>query len=477
MENSNTEKPQDKKEQSGGEVPAAEGGRSPSGAAGTGAGSGGELEHLSRFRAEQQSKSLQKDQEEKLRAKHLTPGQRLLILDTWQRSGLSARDFGALVGIGHQTLYGWKKRFERGGPEELLDNRPPRKKEGVLSEITRRAILLLKESHPEYGCQRISDILYRMEGMEASATTVNKVLHEEGYELAEEGTHGHRTPESPKRFERSRANELWQTDLFVFTLKRQNRRVYLCVYMDDYSRYIVSYALQASQSSGLVLCAFRSGIASYQAPKEVLTDNGAQYYTWRGKSKFSKECIKQGIKQIVSRPRHPETLGKVERFWKTLWNECLRTAVFSDMEDARQRIGLYIDHYNFQRTHQGIEGLVPADRFFGAADKVKEELRKRVAENSLELAREGREKQPFYLTGVMEGKPVSVHRKGEKYLMSREGEKSVEVDVQVPEEVHAGQSGEPGPGDTTLDQGLKKIDTMLKNEYNKEKEDTDDREA
>jgi transposase InsO family protein len=477
MENSNREKPQDKKEHTEGEVPAAEGGRSPSGAAGTGAVSGEGLEHLARFRAEQQGKALQKNREDKLRAKHLTPGQRLLILDTWQRSGLTARDFGAMVGLARQTLYSWKKRFERSGPEGLIDDRPVRRPQSTLSEITRRAILMLKESHPEYGCQRISDILYRMEGMEASATTVSKVLHEEGYELSEEAPRSHRTPESPKRFERSRPNELWQTDIFQFTLKRQNRRVYLCVYMDDYSRYIVSYALGASQSNALVLEGLRSGIASYQCPTELLTDNGAQYHTWRGKSAFAKECEKQGIKQIVSRPRHPETLGKVERFWKTLWNECVQTAVFTDMEDARQRIGLYIGHYNFQRTHQGIEGLVPADRFFGAADKVKETLRSRVAENSLELAREGKGKEPFYLTGVMQGKQVSVHRKGERYVMKREGEESVEVEVQVPAGVQESQTQEPGLGESSLDQGLKKIDTMLKTEYNKDKEDTDDRKA
>jgi transposase InsO family protein len=351
----------------------------------------------------------------------------------------------------------------------------------TLSEVARRAILMLKDVHPEYGCQRISDILYRMEGMEASAGMVSRALHEAGYEMDEEATRAHRKPESPKRFERARPNELWQTDIFQFTLTRQNRKVYMTAYMDDHSRYIVSYALGARQSAELVLEGLRRGIASYQAPVELLTDNGAQYHTWRGKSAFAKECEKQGIKQIISRPRHPQTLGKVERFWKTLWNECLQTAVFTDMDDARQRIGLYISHYNFLRPHQGIEGLVPADRYFGASEEVKQTLRKRVAENSLELACKGKGKKPFYLTGVMQGKPVSVHREGERYVMKRQGEESVEVDVQVAgaeeQEVpqagsiaEAGLRGERIPGQSPLDTGLKKIDTMLESEYNKEKE-------
>ena len=72
----------------------------------------------------------------------------------------------------------------------------------------------------------------------------------------------------------------------------------------------------------------------------------------------------------MAAPRHPQTLGKIERFWGTLWRECVEAAVFLDLGDAQRRIGLFIDHYNFQRPHQGIDGLVPADRFFGAAPEV-----------------------------------------------------------------------------------------------------------
>ena len=100
------------------------------------------------------------------------------------------------------------------------------------------------------------------------------------------------------------------------------------------------------------------------------------------------ELEKRGIKQIVATPRRPQTLGKIERFWGTLWRECLESAVFIDLGDARRRIGLFIDHYNFQRPHQGIDGLVPADRFFGAASEVKRTLQARVAANALELARQ-----------------------------------------------------------------------------------------
>jgi hypothetical protein len=126
----------------------------------------------------------------------------------------------------------------------------------------------------------------------------------------------------------------------------------------------------------------------------------------------------RGIKQVVASPRHPQTLGKIERFWGTLWRECLQAAVFADLAEARPRLGLFIDHYNFQRPHQGLDGLVPADRYFGAAPEVLATLRARVAANALELARHGVPKEPFYLTGQVGGRPFSVHAEGERVILT-----------------------------------------------------------
>ena len=355
-----------------------------------------------------------------------TPEQRLLILDSWQRSGLPAGDFAPLVGISKFTLYAWKSRFDNEGPSGLMD-RPKGQRQGSrLPDLTRRTILMLKQANPTWGCQRISDLLTRGPALPASPGAVARVLHEAGYELEEVATRPH--PDKVRHFERARPNQLWQTDLFTFVLKRQNRRVYLVAFMDDHSRFIVSYGLHASQSAALVLEVLRAGLTSYGNPEEILTDNGSQYVTWRGKSAFSKELDKRGIKQVVAAPRRPQTLGKIERFWGTLWQECVESAVFLDLGDAQRRIGLFIDHYNFQRTHQGINGLVPADRFFGAAPEVLRTLKARVAANALELARNGLPREPFYLTGQVGGKPFSVHAEGERVILSgADGRREVDL--------------------------------------------------
>ena len=359
----------------------------------------------------------------------LTPQQRLLLLDSWRRSGLPAKDFAALVGISKHSLYAWNHQFEKLGPAGLLEQ-PRRERVGRLSELTKRTILMLKESHPEWGCERISDMLMRGPALAASPSSVARVLHDAGYELMQEPTTAH--PDIARRFERANPNQLWQTDLFTFMLKRQNRRVYLVAFMDDHSRFITSYGLHASASTALVIEALEAGISSYGPPEEVLTDNGPQYITWRGKSQFTRRLEQHGIRQIVARPRRPQTLGKIERFWGTLWREFLETAVFVDLAEARTRIGLFIDYHNFQRIHRGIEGSVPADRYFGVASEVARTLKERVAANALELARHGVPRPPFYVTGQLDGQSFSVHAEGPRIILTRPGQSRQEVDLKAP---------------------------------------------
>lgn len=374
-----------------------------------------------------------------------SPQQRLLALDAWQRSGLPAGDFAPLVGVSKHTLYNWKKRFSERGPEGLADQPRGAKRGSRLDETTKRAILMMKQDHPDWGGERISAMLLRGPALPASPGAVLRVLKEAGYETVLEPTRPH--PDKVREFERARPNQLWQTDLFCYMLKRQNRRVHVVVYMDDHSRFITAWGMHASASSALVQEVFESGIASFGAPEEVLTDNGPQYITWRGTSRFAKLCQRRGIKQIVARPRRPQTLGKVERFWGTLWRECLERAIFVDIEEARIRIGHFVDYYNFQRPHGGIEHLVPADRFFGVADAVKATLQERVAANALELARNGMPKKPLYLTGTVGEQAVSIHAAGDTVYMQREDGEREAVALEPPD---AGLPPEPVSGGLVL---------------------------
>jgi transposase InsO family protein len=376
--------------------------------------------------------------------RQLSGKQRLLILDSWLRSKLSAQDFAPMVGLSPHTLYGWKKRFEEEGPAALSGTSGRRQGGSRLSEPTRRAILMLKQAHPDWGEDRLHDVLMRGEGFAASPGAIGRVLAEAGYTVERARTKPHAP--AVRRFERARPNELWQSDLFTFVLKRENRRVHLVAFLDDQSRFIVGFGLYASPSGALVREVFQAAIASWGAPREVLTDNGTQYHAWRGKSEFTRLCEKLGVAHIVASPRRPQTLGKIERFWGSLWRECVEQALFRGLDDARRRIGLYIDHYNFQRPHQGIEGLVPADRFFAAAPEVLATLRARVAKNALELARHGEPRKPFYLTGRVGDQTISLFAQGERVVMTREDGTREEVDLSA-----SGLRAEPAQDDRTSD--------------------------
>jgi transposase InsO family protein len=286
----------------------------------------------------------------------------------------------------------------------------------------------LKTQHPTWGCDRIHDVLMRAEGYGASPGAIQRVLQEAGYES--QWWRRSRIPAGAHFRTRAAQPDVAVGPLHL-KLKRENRSVYLVVFLDDHSRFVTGYGLWASSSGALVREVLEAAIANFGAPEEVLTDNGPQYVTWRGKSAFARLLERRGIKHIKATPRHPQTLGKTERFWSTLWQECLQEAVFTSVEDARRRVGHFIDHYNFQRPHQGVEGLVPADRFFAAAPEVATTLRARVAANALELAQHGTPRKSFYLTGRVGDAGISLHTEGSRVVLMQPDGSREEVDLEA----------------------------------------------
>ena len=99
----------------------------------------------------------------------LTAEQRFLVLDAWKRSGLGASDFAKIVQISSHTLAAWRRRFDAMGPEGLSDRPRMIRKGSRLPEATRRAVLSMKETHPDWGSERIHAMLLRGEGFAASA--------------------------------------------------------------------------------------------------------------------------------------------------------------------------------------------------------------------------------------------------------------------------------------------------------------------
>jgi len=338
---------------------------------------------------------------------------RLYLEEGYPRS-LVAREFN----VAASSVGRWAREYRQYGEEGLQPKNRKASRAG-LSQDVRDKIIDLKRSNPSHGTRRISDILKRFFLIKTSPSTVRKTLSEEGL-ITKPRSRPKKNPPKPRFFERSRPNQLWQSDIMTFRLAGRN--AYLIGFMDDYSRYITSLGLYRSQTAAHVLETYRRGIAEYGVPKEMLTDNGRQYTNWRGKTRFEKEMKKDRVKHIKSRPHHPMTLGKIERFWKSIQDEFLFRAQFDSFEQAVARTSFWIKYYNYKRPHQGIGGLCPADRFFEIQHDLKRTLEKGVEENALELALRGRPVDPFYMVGRMGDQSVVIRAEKGKVKMLVDGQ-------------------------------------------------------
>jgi transposase InsO family protein len=298
-----------------------------------------------------------------------------------------------------------------------------------VAPAVREEIAATKRRFPWWGVRRIRDALARFSGVRVGVHRVREVVREEGLETPRPVKKVRRSPPKVRRFERSKPRELWQSDITSYVLTRHSQRVYLTVFLDDHSRYVVSFALALQQRSELVTECLLEGLARFGKPKEVLTDQGRQYFAWRGKSRFQKLLIREGIGHVVSRAHHPQTLGKCERLWQTVGSELWERARPQDLDEARRRLSHYFDHYNHFRPHQGIGGLVPADRFFDAQGTARGDLERRMDENALRLALGEAPRAGVFLYGQIDGEPVSLHGERGRLVIQRPGRERQEISM------------------------------------------------
>jgi hypothetical protein len=208
-----------------------------------------------------------------------------------------------------------------------------------------------------------------------------------------------------------------------------------------------------------VLEVLRRAFGEYGIPREMLTDNGRQYASWRGNTRFQGELRKEKIHHIRSQPHHPMTLGKIERFWASIYEEFLVRAQFTSFEEARERIAKWVKYYNHRRPHQGIGGLCPADRFFEVAAQLRKTIEQGIEENILEMALRGKPKAPFYMVGRMDGQSVVLRAEKGKLRLRVEDEdtkQEQEITYALKEEDHdEKQNGRDGEEGTKAETGGK----------------------
>ena len=341
------------------------------------------------------------------------------------------------MGVSHDSVRDWVKRYQKLGEAGLVPRgRGPASGQTKLPPAVHEAIVAVKQEHPAFGVRRIAQWLQRSLFLPASPETVRRTLHQAAVPLPPPQQKRRRNRAKPRFFERATPNQLWQSDLFTFQLNGQN--AHAVAFIDDYSRFIVGIGLYRAAVTENVLEVYRRAAAQYGAPKEMLTDQGRQYAAWQGKTRFQRALARDHVKHILCRAHHPMTQGKIERFWKTLWEEFLERTRFETIEQAVERTALWVQYYNHKRPHSGIGNVCPAERYFAIQKEMRETIERGIADNVEELALRGKPQEPFYMVGRVGGKNV--------VLQTERGQLKIMVDGKEPggisnEQQHEGTQG------------------------------------
>jgi transposase InsO family protein len=277
--------------------------------------------------------------------------------------------------VSRQTFYKWRRRFQEQGLPGLEErSRRPLCSPGQTAAAVEDAVLRKRKQLIEQGCdhgpQSIVWALQRDEMPDVpSRSTAWRILTRRGAIVPQPQK---RPKSATKRFTFSRPNECWQSDWTQWALT-DGTPVAIAGSLDDHSRYVPALRAGPGQATGdLVWSVMLAGITECGIPSMSLTDNGFVYTgKWRGfEATFEANLRALGTQTINSTPFHPQTCGKIERFWQTL-KKWLRARDAPDtLADLNHLLDQFREFYNHQRPHRALRGATPAEAF-AATDKAR----------------------------------------------------------------------------------------------------------
>jgi len=276
--------------------------------------------------------------------------------------GSNVAELARRFGISRKTAYKWLARYQEEGKTGLSDKpkRPNGSPNALCDEMVNR-ICAIRKKYPYWGGLKIRAILER-EGIKSipSASTIQKVLKEQGFVSKK-----HTSPPALNRFEHEAPNRLWQMD-FKGHFPYEQGRCHPLTIVDDHSRYSIILNAYSNERGETIKPGLIEVFGRYGLPERINVDNGTPWgslYASARYTSFSLWLIEQGVTVSYSRPRHPQTNGKDERFHRTLKTEVLHNSYFRDLNEIQRRFNEWRDVYNLERPHQGIGMQVPADRY------------------------------------------------------------------------------------------------------------------
>lgn len=257
----------------------------------------------------------------------------------------SISEVAVLKNVPKQTLARWMRAYHAFG-DAGLQNRKPGAHERALNPACVQLILQAWKERKRSAHKLW--IAMKKEGYDVSERQLQKIYRTHGLKM-----NLRKRPSQIKfvKYEWPKPNMLWHTDWTVCPFTGFQ----LIAFIDDYSRYIVHAEYFTNATTENTLLAFARAMQQHGTPDAILTDNGAQFTPARGeRGPFTLFCETNRIKHILGRVHHPQTNGKIERWFGTYKQE------FKEGEDT---LDLFVKFYNEERLHQGIHYSTPRERY------------------------------------------------------------------------------------------------------------------
>jgi len=265
-------------------------------------------------------------------------------------------------GISRKTGYKWLQRFAAEGPKGLTDHsRRPQHTPGRTPAVVEAAVVALRQAHPAWGGRKLHRRLHD-QGYPAvpAPSTITGILQRQGLIKAAEARKHH----AWQRFEQDAPNRLWQMD-FKGWITLDSGRCYPLTVLDDHSRFNVVLHACPDEQGQTVQHALTAAFRRYGLPERMTMDNGAPWGSLATPplTAVTVWLLRVGVEVSHSRPAHPQTQGKDERFHRTLEAEVLRGQHFRDLSHCQAQFDRWRACYNLERPHDALALAVPASRY------------------------------------------------------------------------------------------------------------------
>ncbi|MFN0159109.1 MAG: IS481 family transposase [Bacteroidota bacterium] len=264
--------------------------------------------------------------------------------------------------ISPKTGYKWIDRYREAGAKALEDrSRRPHYSPCQTAPGVEQMILRLREKHPAWGARKLrARLLMQGYGELPSISTITTILHRHGC-INPVDTKKH---QPYQRFEATEPNLLWQMD-FKGDFPMLHGRCYPLTVLDDYSRFSLGLVACSNQRRETVQEHLIVTFRRYGLPQRILTDNGGPWGSCghEAYTELGVWMIRLGISLSHSRICHPQTLGKDERFHRTLKAEVIAARSFESTDHCQDTFDAWRTMYNFERPHEALAMAVPASRY------------------------------------------------------------------------------------------------------------------